>query len=455
MIYKTLKKAINLVLILLVIVSCVSCGKKDNKEETPKEEMPRIVNVFIKKVDAIKEVTLSSKDDLDLCIMLYTCIEDTYLDLLEKPEIVNAKSSLDTKISKYNELKAKDYDDNKKQSLIKNFVDSVNNLPSIDMISLEDLSVILTAEKNYELLPEELKQNNDVIEANKKLVEIRTEYDIVTSFDPEAYNAHKFVVGVSKLPNKSDLTIQDITVFDELETLYNSLSSENKQLEKVVDAKATFDSYNDKVTELKNAKQNATDFIMKVFSLPNGSGLKWQNEAQRKEIDSAFTLYEKLTDFEKTIDGVDEAYKELNTIKNLFDSLKEPYDISKITPTNLCFYLPQVRELTFVNGADPYTVLKNNYGLTDETIKQNVKIFLDVYIEGGAIKGSPLFSFDITENYKITTDMVIAKLKELRDAGNEQITTKGYTFTIHIESLNDTYGNSEYSDFFSAMNITL
>ena len=46
-------------------------------------------------------------------------------------------------------------------------------------------------------------------------------------------------------------------------------------------------------------------------------------------------------------------------------------------------------------------------------------------------------------------------LKEIRDAGNEAVITQGYTFTIHIESLNEQYASSEYSSFFSAMNISL
>lgn len=451
MINKILKKTLNFFLIILVIFSCVSCKKEKEK----KEKLPNIVNTFIEKTNAINEVTILSKDDLDFCIMLYTYIEETYTDLLENKSIVNAKSALDTKITKYNELKENDYYKTKKQELVNNFLDSVKVLPSTKLIALEDLSIILNAENSYSLLTDDLKEKDEVKTSKAILDNIRKEYDILTSLDTNAYNAHKFVVNVSKLPSINDLTVNDITMMDEIAALYDSLTTTNKESKDVIEAKTILDTYAKKVTELKASKQKVSEFITNVFSLPNGSELKWKNAEQKGKIDACYSAYNSLTELEKTFEGVEDAYKALNLTKEAFENLKEPYDISKIKPTNLCFYEEYIRELTFVNGADPYTVLKNNYGLTDETIKQNVKIFLDVYIEGGAIKGSPLFSFDITENYKITTDMVIAKLRELRDAGNEQITTKGYTFTIHIESLNDTYANSEYSDWFSGMEIVL
>lgn len=451
MINKILKKTLNFFLIILVIFSCVSCKKEKEK----KEKLPNIVNTFIEKTNAINEVTILSKDDLDFCIMLYTYIEETYTDLLENKSIVNAKSALDTKITKYNELKENDYYKTKKQELVNNFLDSVKVLPSTKLIALEDLSIILNAENSYSLLTDDLKEKDEVKTSKAILDNIRKEYDILTSLDTNAYNAHKFVVNVSKLPSINDLTVNDITMMDEIAALYDSLTTTNKESKDVIEAKTILDTYAKKVTELKASKQKVSEFITNVFSLPNGSELKWKNAEQKGKIDACYSAYNSLTELEKTFEGVEDAYKALNLTKEAFENLKEPYDISKIKPTNLCFYEEYIRELTFENGADPYTVLKNNYGLTDETIKQNVKIFLDVYIEGGAIKGSPLFSFDITENYKITTDMVIAKLRELRDAGNEQITTQGYTFTIHIESLNDTYANSEYSDWFSGMKIVL
>lgn len=454
MIKKILKKALNFFLIILVIFSCVSCKKEKDDNKEKKEELPKIVNTFIEKTNAINEVTISSKDDLDLCIILYTCIEERYTDLLENESIVNAKLALDTKITKYNELKEDDYNKTKKQELVNNFLDSVKVLPSTNLIALEDLAVILNAEKSYNLLTDDLKEKDEVKTSKAILDNVRKEYDTLTSLDSDAYNAHKFVVNVSKLPSINDLTVNDITMMDEVTALYDSLTTTSKESKDVIDAKAILDTYNKKVTELKASKQKVSEFITNVFSLPNGSELKWKNAEQKAKIDACYTAYNSLTELEKTFEGVEDAYKALNTTKETFEALKEPYDISKIKPTHLClYYYNGPKKLTFENGADPYTVLINNYGLTKETIKQNVKIFLDVYIEGGAIPGSPLFSFDITEDYGITMAMIVNKLNELKAAGDERIKSQGYNFTIHIESLNDRYGNSEYSSFFSAGNI--
>lgn len=456
MIIKFFNKLSRLLIVLLLILTLTSCKK--NKDDVDKEPpvYPNIVEAFINNVEDIKTVTLESKDQLDLCILLYNCIDETYVDWLTNDLVISSKSSLDSYITEYNELKETDYNNKKNESLISSFITSVGMLPDIDYISIEDLDKIMIAENNYKALSVDAKNNSEVISAKSILDSIRTEYDAIINLDANSYNAHKFVVNVSKLPAVEELKITDLSIIDSLQALYESLTNEHLNKDDVVAAKGILDTYQSKANELRVSQEKATTFIMAVFSLPTGSGLKYQNAEQRAEINAAFGLYENLNEFEKTIYGVEEAFKELNVVKTQFESLKEPYDISKIKPTHLClYYYNGPKKLTFESGSDPYTILVNNYGLTKETIKDNVKIYLDVYIEGGAVKGSPLFSFDITEDYSVTVDQIIAKLRELKAAGNEAIKTQGYTFTIHIESLNDQYASSEYSNFFSATNMPI
>ena len=452
-------KKIKVLLLIFVIVlgsTLVSCKKKKpDPTPDPVEMLPSIVEQFIDKTEGIEEVSLNSKDDLDLCILLYSCIEETLGDVLDDEKVVSAKAKLDSYIKTYNELKLAKYESEKSQALILSFIEVVGNLPSIDLVMLEDLEKILVAESNYNSLSSSDKENTSVIAAKEVLDLVRSSYDAIAGLDEEGYKAHKFVVAVNNLPTINELSIEHISVFELLIADYESFNNENKTSEKVISAKQILDTYSPRILELKVSQKKAEDFIMAVFSLPTGGGLKWQNAEQRNAINSAFTEYESLTEFEKTISGVEDAYKQLNVIKNTFDNLKEPYDISKIKPTNLCFYVPGVQRLKFDAGKDPISVLKNDYGLTDDTIKDNVKIYLDVYIEGGAIAGSPLFSVDITEDQDVTLAEIIEMLKEIRDAGNEAVITQGYTFTIHIESLNEQYASSEYSSFFSAMNISL
>ena len=456
MIKKIFKKSLNVVLILLLIITLVGC--KNNKEdpEEPNDTLPRLAEVFVREVNKIGEVTLEKKNSLDLCIILYSCLEESNINLLENEEVVAAKTRLDIYINEYNELKEQEYTSNKNTSLIESFIDAVNNLPTKELLTIEHLEQIIIAENSYKNLSSELLTREEIIEKKVVLDIIRTEYETLMSMDSDSYNAHKFITSVMGLPLVDELEIAHLTLIESIDSLYLSLTTEHLSNEEVVNAKSLFDTYLDKALILKASQEKATTFIMAVFSLPTGSGLKYQNTEQLAEIEAAYTLYNGLSEFERTITGVSEAYAELNVVKAQFEALKEPYDISEVSPTHLClYYYDGVKKITFTTGKDPRSILIKNYGLTAENLKDNVRIYLDVYIEAGATKGSPLYSFDITENYDVTVNDIVNKLYELKAAGNEAIKTQGYTFTIHIESLNDQYASSEYSNFFSATQIPI
>ena len=78
-----------------------------------------------------------------------------------------------------------------------------------------------------------------------------------------------------------------------------------------------------------------------------------------------------------------------------------------------------------------------------------------MYIEAGAVAGSPLYSFDITEDYSNLDNAAYIKvLKELQAAGDERIFSgMGICFTLNIESLNDQYASSKYSSFMAGQKI--
>ena len=446
---KNIKKIVSLLLVLLMLLGFSSCDDEQSQDKINITE--NVVEEFINSVNEIDVVSLESKDKINLCIMLYNCILETAIDQLEAEEVISAKTKLDDFIVEYNMLSNNQSSADKDASLISAFVGKVELLPAFDSVSLEDLAKILEAEGVYDALPASIKSNSDVISAKAILDAVRLEYDVISNLDNDAYNAHRYVIEVNKLKPVNEITIEDLSNLEKIHTLYDSLTLEHKESEAVANAKAKFDTYNTKITELEQAQANATEFVMAVFSLPTGSALKYQNQEQKLKIEAAYALYNALTDFEKTIIGVADAYSELGVIKATFEALKEPYDINKIVPTNLClYYYDGPKKLTFANGKDPISVLIADYGLTKENIKDNVAIYLDLYIEGGAVKGSPLYSFDITDGYQVTVSDVYNKLIELRDAGNEAIKAQGYTFTIHIKSLNEEYGDSEYSNFFSA-----
>ena len=80
---------------------------------------------------------------------------------------------------------------------------------------------------------------------------------------------------------------------------------------------------------------------------------------------------------------------------------------------------------------------------------------LNMYIEAGAVVGSPLYSFDITEDWSNLDNAAYIKvLKELQAQGDERIVSgMGICFTLNIESLNDQYANSKYSGFMAGQKI--
>ena len=443
--------SVAVLLIVGVVILLLQPSKEPDNTPTPEESLPKIAEVFIEKTDAITEVTINSKDDLDLCILLYSCLEQTNADAINDERVIGALNKLNGYVASYNSLKLQEYESAKSEALVSAFIEVVSTLPKEELIMLGDLEKILIAENNYNSLSDSDKTRENVKAAKTILDSVRAKYDLISQYDQDAYNAHKFCVDVKSLPDIGELNIEHLVLIDTLEINYNNLTESHKASENVVSAKSVFDSYTAKVVELKASQKKAEDFIMAVFSLPTGGGLKWQDSTQKAAINDTISMYDNLSDFEKTIPGVSDSYEQLNVIKTTFDNLKEPYDIKKIETTNLCFYVPGVRKLQFVSGKDPITVLVNNYGLTEETIKDNVKIYLDVYIEAGAIVGNPLFSIDITENMNVTTADIEAKLSELKASGNEAVTSQGYSFTLHIESLNDQYASSEYSSFFCGM----
>ena len=53
-----------------------------------------------------------------------------------------------------------------------------------------------------------------MVSAKAILDSIRTEYDAIINLDANAYNAHKFIVNVSKLPSVEELAITDLSTID-------------------------------------------------------------------------------------------------------------------------------------------------------------------------------------------------------------------------------------------------
>lgn len=459
-------KTYKILLISLLSLSLAACGETKQSSSDSSypsfsdhlssgsdsaDSLPKLAADFLSNLSQINEVTLESKDQLNLCLMLYKALEEYSATLASREEIAAGKALLDTYFATYNQLKDDFESKQEIQALADAFLEQMNAIPSADLITLEDYESLQSARKAYEQLNASLQALPTVQEAKEKLDMAFTQYEKISAMTQEEYQIYKFVSSVSLLPDLSVITVSDIESIESILALYNQLTADHKNLEEVKEAYETFAAYQMRCNELKLSLEHAEAFMTKAFSLPSSGSLKWQNSEQKSQIDQALAAYEALTEEEKQIPGVSDAYQELLSVKAAFESLLEPYAVSRLAYG----WNFQTGELIFTSGRDPISVLTSNYGLTTANLKENVIVYLDLYYEAGAVIGNMLYSFDITENYRITVSDVQRVLSQLRDEGNgKAISGAGYNFTIHIVSLNEQYASSEYTNFFGGQKIS-
>ena len=279
----------------------------------------------------------------------------------------------------------------------------------------------------------------------------------------DEYAVVQFIASVNKLPSVEEMTILDVDNVTAAGNLFALLSSTNKANADVKAAKAILDTLVVRANQLRSIQANADAFIEMVWSLPSYDQLEWKNASQNSSITAAENAYKNLTDEEKTVTGVSSAYSQLQAVRTTFDSLKEPYDISKLSfsmpwgsPTTIApGQVNYTCKFTYTTGKDHITVLTQQYGIPRAELTQHVRVNLNMYIEAGATAGSPLYSFDITESWSNLDNTAYVKvLKELQANGDERIFSgMGICFTLNIESLNDQYASSKYSSFMAGQKI--
>ena len=311
----------------------------------------------------------------------------------------------------------------------------------------------------YNSLNDLAKSLDVVIKAKAKLDLLIERVNELNNMSDEEYAGELFIAMVYKLPSIIELTIEDIDLVNEVKAMYDELDSSIKEKDDVKLAKELLDGLLVRVNELKIIKEHTDAFMNLVYALPSYSELKWKNSAQDSQIKACEAAYESLTEEEKQVEGVIIAYNELQAIRKAFDALKEPYDITKISGyIDLGAYINGNYTSTFkyASGKDHITVLTTYYGIPKDELCNYVTVYLNIYIEAGAMVNNPLYSFDITENYSgYNINVYVAKLKELRAAGNDAVQSGiGYCFSYNIVSKNDQYADSEYSGLIGGQKIS-
>ena len=426
-----------------------------------KEELSTAAQLFVSNVNAIslENISISDKEILDGARFIYSFLTETEKSFSKVQE---CKNKLDLAIEKFNEIYNQFLTQKEAEETGYAFVELVNSIKDLNSLVKEDLEVINDILRKYELLSENAKSLSVVIEAKGNLDASKEYVESLVSMSDEEYAVLQFIALLNKLPIAMNLTILDVDKVDLACDLYLTLSADNKNLKEVKNAKSKLDMLVARANQLKTIQANADAFIEMVWSLPAYDELEWKNATHNSLISAAENAYNKLSEEEKAVTGVSSAFAQLQAVRTTFDGLKEPYDISKLsfsmpwgTPINTGYGTNYTCKFTYAAGKDHITVLTQLYGIPRADLSKHVKVNLNMYIEAGAVAGSPLYSFDITEDYSNLDNAAYIKvLKDLQAAGDERIFSgMGICFTLNIESLNDQYASSKYSSFMAGQKI--
>lgn len=437
-----------------IISSLPSNSNSSTSITTPvvKNELPLEAQLFVDNVNKIDidYLSLGDKSTLDGAVFIYNTLSDTNKALAE---VVAAKTILDEAVATYNTLYDEYLIQREAEETGYAFADLVNEIKDLEALVRNDKEIIDNLLLKYETLSEKAKSLNVVIQAKADLDAANDRIAELIELSDEEYAVILFTASVNKLPSVNDLTILDADKVDATVELYNGLSETNKNNSAVLEAKEKLDVLVTRSTELRTIQEHADAFIDMVWSLPSYDNLEWQSASQNALIKAAEDAYIALTDEEKLVTGVSSAFTQLQAVRNAFDSLKQPYDISKISPSISLGGMNSdgnyTSTFTYAAGQDHITILTTQYGIAKEELRNHVRVYLNMYYEAGAVATDPLYRFDITDDYSgYNISKYVEILQQLKAEGNAKaISGHGYNFTVNIESVSDLYASSKYTDF--------
>ncbi len=435
-------KKILIIFLIVLSLTLVSCRKKDKeKDKEPEAPTSTIVLNFTSMVEKLDVITLDSKDALNSAHYYYLGLNEEFKN---DEKVKAAYQILQTKIDAYNTIYKAELEQANDQKLIIVFSDLMEEFGQPSDIILEDEVKINQAIEVYSGISETGK--TQVSDAYTKLQALQARVEYLKGLEDQAYDKEIFIVKVNRAYQQlANMKIEDKETIDTLRNQYNNFSVAIKAENEI---KAAYNKLVELETEMEIIAKEGPQieaFLEKVYALPNYDNLRWNDATQRNQINECVTMYNSLSERQKSQISVDQAYQELMNIKTTFESLKEPYDV------NVC------GTLNFYNNntpqATPIQALMSRYQYDLDTLKTNMKVYLNFYIEGGAKPGSPFYQWDITDKETVSFDEVKAILADLSTNQNFEMVKNGehYCFAYRIVSLNEEYGNSYYSDFFSRM----
>ena len=432
-----------------------------NQSTPDKEDITLNANIFINNVKLLdlENISLEDRDNLNGAYYIYSTLT---IKEKELSIVIEYKNKLDYAREIFIELYDEYLDNREAEETGYAFKDLAEQYSNVDSIIREDLEGINNLLIKYENLSQTAKSLDVVIESKSWLDAALNRANELINMNDDEYAVIQFIALVNKLPNVLKLTIADVDKVNAAVSVFDGLSNESKENPNIIEAKSKLDSLNARAQELVAIQSEIDNFVNLVWSLPPYEKLEWKSASDNALITQAEEAYEKMSEEAKLGLGVASAYDQLQKVRVYFDNLKEPYDISKLSfsipwgqPINVAGQINYTCQFTYTVGKDHITVLTSEYGIPRAELSNYVKVYLNMYIEAGAVASEPLYRFDITEDYSgLNNAKYIEVLKSLQAAGNSGVFSgMGICFTLNIESLNDQYASSKYSSFMAGQKI--
>ena len=329
----------------ITLASCTTGGGTTQPSSNENDVKVMQINQLIEKLP--EEITLKDETRINQIIGLYDSLPTKY-----RAEINNYEKVLEAKTI-VEELKK----EQQTQSKVQNVIDEINKLPKVDELTYEDTDKVNSVKELYNALTEEEKaqitnyntleelltklenfesvmkanaQNvinainnlpdvNDITLSNKTNVEnVRVSYNNLNSVEKsyvtnlqtlealeekivelEKIDAYKkeaqTVIGlINALPILSNVTLDDKTKVDEARTAYNNLSKDAKTYVSNIQKLENLES---RITEIINAKSDATNVTNQIIALPNVEDADLDD---KEKITAVRNAYNNLSDEAKT-----------------------------------------------------------------------------------------------------------------------------------------------------------
>lgn len=390
-----IKKIIYIFVVLFTTVLIASCttGGGTTTPQTDENEVKVIqINQLINQLP--EEITLENESSVTKIINLYDSLPVKY-----REKISNYDKVLEAKVL-IEELK-------NNHSIItssQNVIDAINNLPQIEELKLDDLEKVNTVKKSYDILTDEAKAlvtNYDVLEkllnkleelkqtVQEKINEIINEINALPTLDAlklsdktsvqnvrtkyeSLTNAEKALVSnlsklesletkiieleqieldkeeaqvviglINALPITSQVVLDDKAKIDEVRNEYNKLSNEAKQY---VTNITKLENLEARITEIINAKSNATTVINLIIALPSVDDVDLDD---KEKVTNARTAYNNLSEEAKTY---------VNNLSKLESLENKIYILESFVTNNI---LDCVSDIATSNTVDTL-ILENN-----------------------------------------------------------------------------------------------